>query len=114
MFENLRKLNRNCRNALFDENGSVYDGILPIGTAVVKTYGRPYAKETILSVSAYRELEEQLFIKYPSANAWHSIGIIGNGSDLLECADMNLDGSIIVEEREIQYNLKQIDLYHLP
>ena len=113
MFRNLAKLGIEKGGSLIDDRGIRYAKAAPVKIADVKLYGIPYVSETPVNAREYSKLEKEIENLSPKPNAWLDAVILERGVEILELPDMDLDGRIHMEEKQVTYKIHRLEFYHL-
>ena len=98
-------------NILMDDRGILYMNQGPVLTAELDFLGHPFVSETP-DFRQYLELLKEVE-SHPLINAWLDAGVVREGTILLELPDMDVDGTITRELREVEKRTRIIKFYHL-
>lgn len=97
---------------LVNDRGTRYKKGNPVKTAELSFYGYIFINETIADIEEYKRLEEEIKSNL-LINAWLDAGITEEKTKTLEFPDMDVDGTVIKEPREILQKTRKIEFYHL-
>lgn len=113
MFKRLTELTIDERGFLADDRGIKYPRAASPKTLSVKLYGKPFISETPVNVREYLKLEKELETLSPKPNAWLDAGVVDEGIEILELPDIDPNGIIHREEKEVSYEVHRLEFYHL-
>lgn len=113
MFRDLIKVKIDEARYLVNDRGIRYERPNPIQTIELDFLGFPFKYDTISDISEYSRIEKEIKRLIPEINAWMDAGISRTEEKAIELPDIDINGNIHREKREVIQTTRKIELYHL-
>lgn len=113
MFRDLLEVEINEAGYLVDDRGIIYKRTPPLKATELGFLGLPFACETLSNVGEYSKIVKEIEESSPEINAWLDAGSTRVEKKIIELPDIDINGSIHREKREVIQTTKKIEFYHL-